>query len=164
MMNWAKWNAPWDTIPLGAGFNVPGAGYFGGGGSIKACFFVLTFDSTAVNAITGTTYDPTNHYTTTIPLSNVAGKTLLDLWGIKTVHQIIWNNGSSDVQVQTAGGATFRTGEVKGRLVENGQYIELKIIGCGGTADPLTSQDEAEIDTTAGAMSALSFTGILFGS
>lgn len=152
-MVWAKLNSPWDSFPVTDDK----------GNSYKKCFFILTFNSTSVNGIAGQTYDPTNHYTTSIPLSNVAGSSLFDLWGIRKVHQIRFSNGSSDGDIK--GSATdSNTGECKGEFVEGADYIKLKIVGNGSNGTDTVPQDEAEIDNTTGNLSALRFTGWLLGS
>ena len=152
-MVWAKWNSPWDVMLVTDDK----------GNSYKKCFFILTFNTTSVSGIAGQTYDPTNHYTTSIPLSNVAGSSLFDLWGIRKVHQIRFSNGSSDTNIQ--GAATdSNTGECKGEFVEGADYIKLKVVGNGSNATNTVPQDEAEVDSTSDNMSALRFTGWLLGS
>ena len=148
-MVFAKWNAPWDSMLVTDDK----------GNSYKKVFFILTFNSTSVGGISGTTYDPTNHYTTSIPLgATVVGSTIFDLWGARKVHQIRFSNGSSDANIQNAT-ANSNTGECKGEFVEGADYVKLKVVGNGGDGTTTYPQDEAEIDTTAGNLSALRFTG-----
>lgn len=134
----ARLNAPYDVVGLGDG-------------RIMA-FCFLGFDTNAVGAIAGTTYDPTDHLTTSFQRMT-AGKTIFDVFGMKHVEQVEFHNGSSDQQLKSAA-ATSTTGECKCEFVESGQYIKLKVVG-GGGADPLTMQDELELDGTAAALNAL---------
>lgn len=166
MMNWEKWNDPYDVIDAAGA--MPVGNNAGKVGPLKMCFFILTFDATAAGpagaTITGTTYDPTNHYTTDHRYSTVAGLNLKDLWGIKYIHQIEFSGLSSDPQAKNAT-ASSNTGTVKPQFIENGQYIKLTNVGCGRTAgDPLVGQDETELDNTALSLNSLRFTGVLYGS
>ena len=153
-MVFSKLNAPYDLIELGK--SDKGAG-------LKMCFFVLTFNATSVSGITGTTYDPTNHYTTLIPLARVAESDVYSLWGINKVWRMVFFNGSSDANV-TGAAANSNTGECKAEYVESGNYIRLKVVGTGTTATDGYTVSEAEITNAAGALSALRFTGYLIGS
>lgn len=150
----AKLNSPWDSIELGRSMD---------GHRLKMCFFMITFNSTSVQGVTGTTYDPTNHYTTHLKLAESAGKDLYSLWGLQQVHLMMFSNGSSDANITTAA-ANTNTGECKAEFVPSGNYIKLKVIGTGTDATKGYTVDEAEIDTTAGSLSALRLVGFLIGS
>lgn len=152
-MIFAKLNAPYDSIPLG--MSDKGAG-------LQMCFFVLTFDNTSVGGVAGQTYDPTNHYTTNIPLARLALSDVYSLWGINKVWRMVFFNGSSDANITA--GANKNTGECKAEYVESGNYIKLKVIGTGTDATKGYTVDEAEVTGAAGNMSALRFTGYLIGS
>lgn len=153
-MVWSKLNSPYDAIDLGIAPD---------GRRLKMCFFVLTFDATSVSGVTGTTYDSTNHYTTTIPLSDVAGSNLYHLWGIRDVSRMVFSNGSSDAQI-TGAAANSNTGECKAEFVQSGRYIRLKVVGTGVDATNGYTVTEAEVTTAAGNMSSLRFSGYLIGS
>ncbi len=121
---------------------------------------MLTFDTTSVGGIAGTTYDPTNHKTTHLRLGPVNGKNIFDLWGATNVHQMYFSNGSSDLSLKGAA-ADSNTGEVKGVFVPGAgnEYIKVILVGNGSNGADTVAQDEAEIDTTAASLSALRFTG-----
>lgn len=148
MMNFAKLNAPDDVGPYGP---------------FKRCWFTLTFDATAAGpsgaTITGTTYDPTNHYTTRLDFSNVVNKNLKDLWGITKVYEMVFIDGSSDAQV---GGATVK-GHCRAEFIDNGNYVKLYSIGCSGSAGTTTGRDEAEFGATASILTAVRLEGYLIG-
>lgn len=158
-MVFAKLNSPYDMIDLG--MSDKGAG-------LKLCFFVLTFNNTSVSGVAGQTYDPTNHYTTNIPLSKAANTSsdqvanIYGQWGLNKVWRMVFFNGSSDANVTA--GALKNTGECKAEYVESGNYLKLKVIGTGTDATKGYTVDEAEITGAAGNMSALRFTGYLIGS
>lgn len=151
----SKLNSPFDSLVLGQSPD---------GRRLVMCFFVMTFNTTAVGGIGGTTYDPSGHVTTNLQRAAVSGSDLFSLWGIRKVHRIVFSNGSSDAQVVAPSAATTNTGEVKAEYVESGNYIKLKTIGCGSDATLSYTVNEEEIDGTAANMSALRFTGFLIGS
>ncbi|MBM3274115.1 MAG: hypothetical protein FJZ00_03110 [Candidatus Sericytochromatia bacterium] len=155
-MLFAKWNAPYDMIQLGQSPE---------GASLKMCFFVITFDSTSVGGVSGTTYDPTNHYTTNIPLARSAGKDVYSLWGINKVHRMVFNNGASDATIKGTT-ANTGTGEFKAEYVESGNYLRFKVIGTGTDTTNGYTVTEEEVDSSAGNLNAsgLRLTGYLIGS
>jgi hypothetical protein len=139
-------NNPYDTIQLGDGR----IGAF--------CF--IQFNSTAVGGIAGTTYDPTNHLTTSFPNGGVApGFSPFDYWGMKEIEQIEFSGDSSDQQASVGGAAV---GRVIPFFFQPGQSIFL--FGVGGTgADPITIISATELDTTANALNALTFYCLIIG-
>lgn len=145
-MNITPLNQPYDTILFGDG-------------RIGA-FAFITFDTTAVGAVAGTTYDPTNHLTTSfLPGSMAAGQTPFDYWGIRRVDQIEFSGESSDQQASVGGAAV---GRVLPYFLKSQQAIYL--FGVGGTgADPITLINATELDTTAAALNALVFYCLIIG-
>lgn len=146
-MNWYKLNAPFDQY-----------GY----GPYKKVFFALEFDSTSVGGVSGQTYDPTNHYTTRIDLSNVANANLKDLWGITKVLKMFFSCGSSDANAATSGGTSNDVGKFKAVFVESGNYIKFIMVG-PGTDNAAGGNDEGEMTNAANSLTAVRLTGYLIG-
>lgn len=146
-MNWYKLNAPFDQY-----------GY----GPYKKCFFALEFDNDAIGGVNGQTYDPTDHYTTRIDLSNVANANLKDLWGITKIHKMFFSCGSSDANAATSGGTSNNVGKFKAVYVESGNYIKLIMVG-PGSDNAAGGNDEGEMTNAANALSAVRLTGYLIG-
>lgn len=148
------YNAPYDTIVVGDG--------------LILAFVTITFDASNVSGnglgpIAGTTYDPTNHLTTSFVYALASGGlttpfTPFQQWGITEVLQMEFDGGSSDTTARNAGG--IRTGHVKAQFDYTTQSIILKVVG-GGSVDPFTLVDEAELDTTAASINVLTLNAIV---
>jgi hypothetical protein len=150
MMNWAAADSPVHVTKMGE--------YF-------AAHLILTFDNTAAgpagSTVLGQTYDPTNHYTTNPAFSDVAGKNLLDVCGFRYIVQVLDPDGSSSSTAK--GTAQAASGSVKAIWSSAINAFILAQEGNGGAADNLTKQNELELDTTAGALSPLSFSVVVIG-
>jgi len=114
---------------------------------------LITFDATAVGGIAGTTYDPTNHLTTSFR-HTPEGFSTFNNWGFRFVENAECFGSSSDTQVPT--------GKVKVVFNRSGQYLELRSVG-GSGADPIVQENETELLGTAGILNNLFLTCVLFG-
>lgn len=151
----ARLNAPYDLEQLGMSPD---------GRNIKMCFFEITFDTVAVGAIAGQTYDPTNHLTTHVVKGlSPAKPTPTNLWGVTKIHRMVFFNGSSDVEV-TGVATNSNTGECKAEYVESGGYFKLSVVGCGITGSNGVTTTEEEVTNAANNLSSLRFNGYLLGS
>ncbi len=154
-MVFEKWNAPYDKIDLPNGR--------------KMCFFVLTFDTTAVGGVAGQDYNPPTYETTKLTSAQiVSGKTLRDLWDIRIVDEMIFSgHGSSDAGIEFSAGNP--TGEVRpvfyysisGTLY---QMIFMSAVGVSAAAGTATARNEGDATVVADNLSAVRFTGFLIGS
>ena len=156
MMNWARTISNQGPFPLGR--------YFG-------AFLTLTFDATACgpagSTIAGTTYDPTNLYTTSPHWSNVAGANLKDVCGFTDIAQIHCMEDSSS-STGKASAANTDSGVIRCSWDSVSRAIFLVMDGnatadAALTADPATMRPEASMDTTAGALASVSFRFLVIG-
>lgn len=161
MMTWSRIDTNQGTFPVG---------------DYQGILLLLRFDSTVCgpsgSTVAGTTYDPTNHYTTSLEWNTkaailqaggtVTGTTLMDACGFRRIVQAI-NIGESSSATAKASAANTASGNVRcSWSASTGAFI-LTMNGNGVATDPTAMKAEAELDTTAAALAPLQFIMLVIG-